>query len=88
MDAWIEGSKEDEKSKMKDEKSKEYNDVNEVQESKKESPVTTEIAENTENKEAVKRSGAKSTAKTKRMDTKPAVESPNREKVGKTAKGV
>ncbi len=83
MDAWIEGAKGDKELKDKNGESgkAEKNKKSEAEDTGKESVVTNEIVENTENKEAVKRSSAKSTVK-----TKPAVESPNREKTRKTEK--
>ncbi len=85
MDAWLEGQKDkkkdEEKSAEVKEKKKSSSDdsmENNVQVSTDESPAVTEIVENTQNKEAVRQAGAVGKAKSKRMSTKPAVESPNR----------
>lgn len=93
IDAWIEGSKQGEgeqnsevsnqESEKKVKKEAKAGSTKAVVVDVKQSEPVEEIVENTQNKEAVKSAAGTSKSKSKAMDTKPAVESPNREKAGK-----
>lgn len=88
VDAWIEGQNDSKKSEEKKTDDKKTKKTENTQETGDQSPAVNEIAENTQKKEAVKRVSSTSKATSKKMDTKPAVKNENREKAGKTEKGI
>jgi small subunit ribosomal protein S2 len=89
MDAWIEGAKQGEGERAKDEEekkvAKEKADKAEIPvvESKQSEPAE-KLVEKTDKKEAEATAEKTTKAKSKEMDTKPAVKKTNREKAGKT----